>query len=173
MITIRKADKNDLELLFDLSRQSYAEAFANHWNEGGLAWYLNKVYNKESLAVDLDNHEISYFIAFYNDAPAGFMKVRINSNLLGEGAAAGLEIEKIYFKKSFQGKGMGTMLLQMGIDIARQLKKEEVWLGVLDTNVKACKLYERMGFVIFDKTRLELPYLKEELKGMWRMVLKL
>jgi len=65
------------------------------------------------------------------------------------------------------------MLLQMAVEIARQLKKEEVWLWVLDTNVKACKLYERMGFVIFDKTRLELPYLKEELKGMWRMVLKL
>jgi ribosomal protein S18 acetylase RimI-like enzyme len=159
-------------LLFDLSRQSYTDSFANHWNAGGLAWYLNKVYNKEDLTADLFDHEISYFIAFYDGEPAGFMKLKLRSNLLDD-ETEGLEVEKIYFKNPYQGKGMGTMLLLSAIEIARQLKKKEVWLGVLDTNVKALKLYERMGFVLFDKTRLELPYLKEELKGMWRMVLKL
>jgi len=104
MITIRKADKNDLELLFDLSRQSYAEAFANHWNEGGLAWYLNKVYNKQSLASDLENHGISYFIAFYDEAPAGFMKIKIDSNLLGEGAKQDWRLRKFISKNHIREK---------------------------------------------------------------------
>ncbi len=33
----------DLQLLYGLCRKSYAENFADHWNEGELNWYLDKV----------------------------------------------------------------------------------------------------------------------------------
>ena len=105
-IRIRKADINDFQLLFNVCRQSYSENFANHWNEGGLDWYLQEVYGIEGIKSDLVNSEINYFVAFFDEEPAGFMKLHLNSNLPNHFASSGMEIEKIYFRPQFQGQGI-------------------------------------------------------------------
>src|ERR1044072_5077987 len=92
-ISIRRADINDVRLLYDVCRQSYNESFADHWNEGGLSWYLDKVYGMDVLERDLKNIAINYFISYYNDVPAGFMKVKLNSQLSHQIAGNHLEIE--------------------------------------------------------------------------------
>jgi ribosomal protein S18 acetylase RimI-like enzyme len=61
----------------------------------------------------------------------------------------------------------------LAIELGRLLKKEMIWLGVIDNNLNAIEFYERMGFEFYDKTQLDLPYFKEHLKGMWRMTFKL
>ena len=48
--------------------------------------------------------------------------------------------------------------------------KESMSLYEIDTNDNADRLYEKLGFTFPSKTRLELPYFKEELKGMHPMV---
>lgn len=172
-VTVKKATPNALQLLFEVCRQSYSENFANHWNEGGLDWYLDKVYGLEAIRADLTNADINYFIAFFQEEPVGFMKLHLNSNLLDHSAASGIEVEKIYFRPQFQGKGIGKKLITVALEVGQMLKKEIIWLGVIDTNQNAIEFYKKMGFKIYDKTTLDIPYFKEELKGMWRMKLQL
>ena len=172
-ITIKKAGAGDIDLLFTTCRQSYSENFADHWNEGGLEWYLEEVYGLDKIKSDLENPEINYYIAFLKDAPAGFMKVNLSNTIPGHPAKSAMEIEKIYFRPQFRGKGIGKNLIQLAIELGRLLKKEMIWLGVIDNNLNAIEFYERMGFAFFDKTKLDVPYFKEHLKGMWRMTLKL
>jgi len=172
-ITIRKAVGVDLPLLFDLCRKSYAENFAEHWNEGGLDWYLDKVYGWDGLKLDLVNPDINYFVAFVNKEAVGFMKLHLNSSFPGENSINGMEIEKIYFRLPFKGKGIGKKLMMVALQEAKNLRKEIIWLGVIDTNASAVAFYKKIGFEICEKTVLDIPYFKEELKGMWRMKLKL
>jgi ribosomal protein S18 acetylase RimI-like enzyme len=56
-------------------------------------------------------------------------------------------------------------------EFADKLGTDLIWLAVMDTNTSAITFYENIGFTFFDKTRLELPYFKDELRGMWRMIL--
>jgi ribosomal protein S18 acetylase RimI-like enzyme len=172
-IILRKAGSTDLALLYELCRISYAENYADHWNEGGLDWYLDKVYGWEGLKRDLVNPNINYFIAFVNDEPAGFIKIQLNSNLPGYPSTNSMEVEKIYFRRQFKGKGIGKKLMALAIQEAKNGDKEIIWLGVIDTNINAIEFYKKAGFEIYDQTRLDLPYFKEELKGMWRMKLTL
>jgi len=44
---------------------------------------------------------------------------------------------------------------------------------VIDKNTSAIEFYKKMGFEICGKTALDIPYFKDELKGMWRMKLEL
>lgn len=41
---------------------------------------------------------------------------------------------------------MGMILLERGLQIAREKRKSYVWLGVWERNEKAIGFYERMGF---------------------------
>lgn len=169
-ISVRKADARDAELLFSVCRQSYIESFADHWNDGGLTWYLDKVYGLDVLERDLTDDNVNYFIAYYDNAPAGFMKVKLNSRLTDKIGGKHLEIEKLYFLTKYQRKGLGRELISTARMLAKDLNLDVIWLGVIDTNTSAISFYERNGFNFFDKTRLEIPYFKDELRGMWRMM---
>jgi diamine N-acetyltransferase len=172
IVSVRKADSNDAALLFSLCRQSYIDSFADHWNEGGLAWYLDKVYGLDVLERDLKNTRINYFIAYYDNVPAGFMKLKFNSPLTDKINGKHMEIEKLYFLTNYQRKGLGRELISTARHRAKDLDIEVIWLGVIDTNFSAISFYERNGFKFFDKIRLQIPFFKDELRGMWRMILQ-
>jgi ribosomal protein S18 acetylase RimI-like enzyme len=167
--SIRAARPEDIELLYHVCRTAYSENFSGHWNPGGLEWYLEKVYSRESIASDLLNADIRYFVAFVDNQSAGFMKLKMTSNLDGY-SDGGLEIEKIYFRAAHQGKGLGKTMMTHAIQTASDQKKTFIWLGVIDTNHRAFAFYKKLGFNVFDKIHLDLPYFKDELRGMWRMI---
>lgn len=173
LISIRKADNNDTKLLYYVCRQSYVQSFADHWNEGGLEWYLDKVYGMDVLTRDLADARINYFISYYDGVPAGFMKLKLNSVLSDKVGSKQMEIEKLYFLEQYQRKGIGREMIITARHLAAELDLNLIWLGVIETNTSAVSFYERNGFRFFDKTRLEIPYFKDELRGMWRMILEL
>lgn len=83
-IRITKASSADVDLVYDTCRESYSLNFANHWNEGGLDWYLDEVYGRSVLKDEIQSNEVEYHLAFVNDVAAGFMKLNLRSNLPGQ-----------------------------------------------------------------------------------------
>lgn len=57
-----------------------------------------------------------------------------------------IELEKIYVKGIFQGKGLGCMLMDKTIEVARVREKSYIWLGVWEKNDKALQFYKNNGF---------------------------
>jgi len=76
---------------------------------------------------------------------AGYLKVNENQAQADLREVKGLEIERIYLRKRFQGQGLGKALLEKGPQITRRKQKEYVWLGVWERNEKAITFYEQMG----------------------------
>jgi len=62
-----------------------------------------------------------------------------------------LEIERIYISKQFKRLGLGTKLLEFGINKAKELNKQSVWLGVWENNLAAQKFYQKMDFVFLHR----------------------
>lgn len=65
----------------------------------------------------------------------------------------------ICVKSTYQGQGVGTFLLMIYEAMARSLSKKKITLMVGDFNVKAKKLYERMGYREIGK--VESAYMPE------------
>ena len=172
-ISIRRANEKDAELLFSVCRQSYVQSFADHWVEGGLEWYLEKVYGMDVLQNDLKNADINYFICYCEGEPVGFIKVKLNSTLSTKIRGKHLEIEKLYFLEKYKRRGLGKQMIDRVRQIAKELGIKVIWLAVIDSNISAITFYENIGFKFFDKTRLEIPYFKDELRGMWRMFVEI
>lgn len=53
--------------------------------------------------------------------------------------------------EKFRGQGVGSLILNQGINIARQRGCGRVVLDVALDNIGAKRLYERVGFKVFDK----------------------
>ena len=72
----------------------------------------------------------------------GFTReVRIKISHLGE-------ISHMYIKEEISGQGIGTQLLKYTIDKAfKDFSLEQIMLSVVNTNEKAIKIYERIGFI--------------------------
>lgn len=59
-----------------------------------------------------------------------------------------VHIDPIVVSEEARGLGVGTRLLEATAEYARMLKKSKVVLEVVDTNPRAKKLYEKMGFKV-------------------------
>ena len=79
-------------------------------------------------------------------------------------------MDKFYILPQYNGLGIGNSAFEILLKAPQFQGKESLILSVIDTNVKAIRFYEKLGFYFHSKTRLKLPYFKEELKGMHRMV---
>ncbi len=74
----------------------------------------------------------------------------------------GEEIEKLFVEMAFQGKGIGSALLNYAI-----IHTEARWLLVLEKNERAIRLYERFGFLVTEN-RQRVDDTKEFLVRMER-----
>ena len=79
-----------------------------------------------------------YIVAKNGEKIVGFAGMLIS--------APEIEIMNIVTRKSERKKGVGTLLLQKIIDIAREGNFQNIFLEVNEKNFGAIKLYEKAGF---------------------------
>ncbi|MGN6213315.1 GNAT family N-acetyltransferase [Parafilimonas sp.] len=164
---------DDVELLHKICCDAYTQNFYNHWEPGGLENYLNNSFGQDVLAAELNNNRIQYYVAFINNNPVAFMKINLSPDIDGQNNSQDIELEKIYVLPLFKGMNIGKKLLNIAFNIAEKNCKKIFWLSVIDTNEEAIAFYKKRGFRFYDKTIIDYPHFKEELKGMWRMYLRL
>lgn len=61
----------------------------------------------------------------------------------------GVEIERIYVIKQMKGRGIGRLMIEKTMEIAKNNGFDYVWLGVWADNAAAIAFYQKMGFTIF------------------------
>jgi len=169
---LKKALKSDVNDLKKICIDAYSKNFHNHWNEGGLEWYLEKEFSTERLKSDLADENTEYYFIEHKLKSVGFIKIGNNSNT-HLSIENGVELEKIYVLPECKGMGIGKLALKEIIKRIEKLGKSNLFLSVIDTNVNAISFYEKLGFKFHSKTTLDIPYFKEELKGMNRMIKEL
>jgi GNAT superfamily N-acetyltransferase len=145
MIKIRYANAADAEILAILHVNSWKEAYKgiipddylNRMTIEKRQSYFSKVLSEESEKDAL---------VFVDDKPAGFIclgKCRDEDN---DGTVG--EIWGIYLLPEFWRKGVGTILLNWGINELTLLGFTRITLWVLKDNLTARYFYEKNGFIL-------------------------
>lgn len=169
---LKKAELSDLPSLQKVCIDAYSLNFHHHWDPGGLDWYVEREFGIERLTDDLTNSTIEYYFIHENEIPVGFVKLR-DVPYQEHNQHDVIELEKIYINPDKKGNGIGRRALADIIELLKGRGKKVLFLGVIDTNYPAIAFYENFGFTFHSKTRLDIPFFKEELKGMNRMRLML
>lgn len=146
-ITIKKCSLEDLNKLQELSYETFNETFKDQNSPENMRAYLERAFNEEQLEKELSNPDSQFYFVFYQNEAAGYLKINVNDAQSEEMGRESLEIERIYVKNQFQKHGLGRVLLNKAVEIAKEQDKNKVWLGVWEKNEKAIAFYQKMGFV--------------------------
>jgi ribosomal protein S18 acetylase RimI-like enzyme len=150
-IIIDKADLGDLQTLQQVGRETFFETFAQSNTEADMKQYLEENFSEEKVRAELTNPDSYFFIAREEGNPIGYLKTNVGQAQTELRDETGLEIERIYVTSSHHGKKVGALLYEKALEVAQQMKKSYLWLGVWEENPRAIRFYEKNGFVAFDK----------------------
>lgn len=146
-IKIIKCNRDDLEILQEISIETFNDTFKDQNSHENMKAYLESTFNLNQLEKELSNVSSQFFFVYFNNEIAGYLKFNTNDAQSEEMGDDSLEIERIYIKNKFQKHGLGKYLLNKAMEIAMESNKKEIWLGVWEKNENAIAFYKKMGFV--------------------------
>jgi ribosomal protein S18 acetylase RimI-like enzyme len=149
-LTVRYATYKDAVLIADISRQTFYETFAAENSKVDMDKFLNEQFTKGKLMLEVGNTENIFLLAYSGDEVAGYAKLRESKQPEKLKNAKALEVARIYAMPNMIGKGVGNLLMQTSISIAKEKDKEVIWLGVWEKNFRAIEFYKKWGFEKFD-----------------------
>jgi len=149
MITIRLASVKDAELIAEMSRQTFYDAFAAQNTKEDMDKFMNEQFTKEKLAEQVNDNESIFLLAFSDSEPVGYARMAKSETPPELGNAKTIELARIYSVTNAIGKGVGKALMQKCIDTAKESGKQILWLGVWEHNNRAIDFYTRWGFEKF------------------------
>ncbi|MFV8442409.1 GNAT family N-acetyltransferase [Flavobacterium sp. LB2P44] len=150
-IEIQKATDTDLEVLQNISIQTFKETFAAVNTPENITNYVADSFNLEQLRVELNNPNSQFYLAYSNTEVVGYLKINFGNAQTERFNDNALEVHRIYVLQSFQGKNIGQLLIDEVKKIALNTNVDYIWLGVWEENYRALHFYTKNGFVVFDK----------------------
>ncbi len=166
-ILIRTAETGDAPLLAALGVVTFYEAYFEQDEPADMANYLAETFGEGTIAAELGDSNVTYFICLRDGKAVGYAKLLRNSRADGISENS-VELKRIYLVERVWGSGVGDILLKHCIEAARQEGYDAIWLGVWEENARARRFYARHGFE--EVGTVEFPY--GEVVGINRVVEK-
>ena len=150
-VTIQLAGIDEAGLLQNISVQTFTETFAAVNTAENMLAYIRDYLNIDRLRSELSNPDSAFYFAMQNDSIIGYLKLNFSGAQTELKDQQAVEIERIYVLQSFLGKGIGNLLLEYALKVAKQSNATYIWLGVWEENKRAIAFYKKNRFVAFDK----------------------
>ena len=146
---IRRATAHDAENIAHVGRTSFRETFAHSCSEKDMQDFLDATYNLDAVTSELVNDHRRYFVATIDDVVVGFSSLSLDSDEPAvETYPNRVEFQRLYVDAAQHGKGVAKLLTYAAFDLAREMGKENIWLGVWEENARALKFYQKMGYKV-------------------------
>jgi len=100
--------------------------------------------DKETMLGALKNKKVFFFIAYHEDVPVGYSKVKIkkiNNELMGHGGA-------IFVLESYRGLKIGKKLFETMANVLRKNKIKKFSIEVWKSNKLSINVHKKLGFKI-------------------------
>ena len=168
-LEIRVCTADDASKISAVAIKSYNDFYLYLWNDDG-SWYVNRSFLPGVIKREIENQNSRFYLLQLAGEAIGFMKLNLNQPL--EEYTNAMELERIYIMKAFERKGLGRQAIEFCVNLAREMKKEIVWLKSMDSS-PAVVFYQRLGFEVCGSFTLDFEMMKPEFRGMKIMMKKL
>lgn len=150
IIHIRKATKEDCPVIVELGKKTFTETYSEISSNAAVQEYVEKKISPGNIREELDNPLSCFYIGFIDDEPVAFTKLRYDRMAKGLTGKKGIEIERIYVLKEYQGVKVGKEMMEKCKQVALREEFDMIWLQVWQHNHKAVQFYQKAGFVVYD-----------------------
>ena len=157
----KKAQLSDVYQLAQIACTTFSETYAKQNDIHSFYDYVEKAFSIEQLEKELNTEGVVFYFFENEGDTIGYFK--LNNNLSPASAdrpqfdfdfspfaeTPMSELERIYLKAEYHGKGLAATMMDFIESIAQQHGCEYLWLGVWTLNPKAIRYYEKCGFSRF------------------------
>lgn len=150
-LLIKPVLKKELTILRNLAEQTFRSTYAHLNDPLHFEEYIAKHFQLSKLKAEWANPNSYFYFALVDGLIGGYLKLNTGDAQTESKLPNALEVERIYVKKTYQGRGVGRYLIQQSQVIALELQLNQIWLGVWEENPKAIRFYEKNGFKKFGK----------------------
>ena len=148
MVSIRRANENDLRLLSMLAITTFIESHGHSASANDIDSYVEEKYNDDVLGKELSDPDNIYHFLFDKETAAGFSKIILNSPYDDSKTTTVTKLERIYILKEYYSLGIGKELFDFNISFMKANNQSGVWLYTWIENKRAIDFYLRQGFKI-------------------------
>ena len=160
MITISEATIKDIKVIREIAFKTWPVTYGEILSKAQMDYMLDLFYSEETLTDKLVNKRHHFLVLKENEICLGFASYEhhyLNSN--------STRLHKFYLLTEHQGKGMGELMLDKIVALAKDNKTDKISLNVNRFN-KAFVFYQKMGFEIIADEDIPIGqgYLMEDYK---------
>ena len=150
---IREANRQDAELLVELGKRAFYEAFAEQTAPEDMTAYLQTTFSIDGIKAQLNNKDSLYLIIelqadsvgyayLYPTRPPGCIK-----------DPKAIQLIRFYLLKKCYGLGVGNTLMQTCLDESHARGYRSVWLSSWELNGRANAFYKRWHFKVVGRQK--------------------
>lgn len=150
-VKIVQVSEKDMPELIAISRETFADTFGKDNSPEDMAKFLDESYNEDKLGGEMATPGSSFYFLKADGEVAGYLKLNVDDAQSEEVDPNGLEVERIYLRKSFQHRGLGKRLFEFAEEKGREWGKSVLWLGVWEHNENAKNFYASRGLTRFSE----------------------
>lgn len=151
-IHLRKASAEDIPALCTMAGKAFRDAYTGKMPEEDLLAYIIKAFSYAQVLAEWQDAGNTFLLAFYGQELAGYAKINTNPRPERQETGKYIELERLYLLTEFQGRQIGTVLMEHSIRHATGLGYSALWLNVWEQNTAAIRFYQRWGFEFVDWT---------------------
>ena len=152
-VKINRAAEKDAELICHLSTKTFVDTFRGTCSDDDMKEFVEQAFSLKEIINELRDKNDFYFIAYYNDEAAGYMRLKEDySDYPAITRYNALELKRIYVLEKYHSKKVGAALMQFALQFTQEKNYEAIWLGVWEHNERAKTFYKKWGFIDTGKT---------------------
>jgi diamine N-acetyltransferase len=148
-LQIQTVTADDASLIASISRETFYDSFAEQNTVADMQLFLDTQFTTEKLIAEVLDPANIFFIAYVDDQPAGYCKMRPGAHIQMHTTEKVIEISRFYARKNSIGKGIGKAMMQHALKYAQQQLYKKIWLGVWEKNERAIAFYQSFRFSKF------------------------
>lgn len=147
-IRIRFADADDAELLTQLGRETFHDAFSVYpqMPQADLANYIKNEFTVANLAAQLADEQAFFLLAEQDGVAIGYAKMEANKSLPGVHLNNPIKLRRLYCRQQFLGLGVGASLMERCVIEASNRQHDGIYLTVWEHNQQAQNFYRKWSY---------------------------
>jgi ribosomal protein S18 acetylase RimI-like enzyme len=147
---------DDISQLKKLAYSTFDESFRPMNTQETIDTYLSEAFTTRKLTLEIMTNGCEFYFIYSDEELAGYLKINYVPAQTDINDPESVEIERIYVKKEFKGKGLGKQLMDYAEELAEKAGKKYLWLGVWEKNGDAIEFYKHINFTITGEHKFKI-----------------
>ena len=146
--TIRIAESEDADLLAELGRTSFYEAFAEQTAPQDMQAHLQKAFDVDQIRKQLDNDRSLFIVIEADSLAAGYAYLYPEVPPDCVTAPNPIQLVRFYLRQDYYGRNVGHSLMAACLDTVSSKGYQSVWLSTWELNHRANAFYKKWDFEV-------------------------